>query len=74
MVPGLDISLRECAAEFMRRLAGKGRRSALFIEQESRADVRAQLAAGARARAARDLQLAEEWFPIDSSDVRGGIR
>ncbi len=74
MVRRLNISLPESTVELIDRVAGKGRRSALidravlqFMEQESRANIRAQLAAGARDRAARDLQLAEEWFPIETT-------
>ena len=74
MVRRLNISLPESTVELIDRVAGKGRRSALidravlqFMEQESRANIRAQLAAGARDRAGRDLQLAEEWFPIETT-------
>ena len=79
MVRRLNISLPERTVELIDRLAGRGRRSALidqavlrFVQQESRASIREQLAAGARARAERDLQLAEEWFAIDvaSEDPR----
>lgn len=81
MVRGLNIWLRERTVELIERVAGEVGRSTLvgraalrLIQQESRARIRVQLANGARARAARDLQLADEWFPIDSSDVRGGTR
>ena len=74
MVRRLNISLPERTVELIDRIAGKGQRSALidravlrFVQQESRASIRAQLAAGARDRAARDLQLAEEWFPIETT-------
>ena len=73
MVRRLNISLPESTVDLIDRVAGRGRRSALidravlqFIQQESRANIRAQLAAGARHRAARDLQLAAEWFPIET--------
>lgn len=73
MVRRLNISLPERTVELMDRFAGRGRRSALidqavlrFVQQESRTSIREQLAAGARARAERDLQLAEEWFAIDA--------
>ena len=68
----LNISLPERTVALIDRVAGKGRRSALidravvrYIQEESRANLRKQLAAGARARADRDLQLAEEWFPVE---------
>lgn len=74
VVRRLNISLPERTVELIDRIAGKGQRSALidravlrFVQQESRASIRAQLAAGARDRAARDLQLAEEWFPIETT-------
>jgi len=73
VVRRLNISLPESTVDLIDRVAGRGRRSALidravlqFIQQESRANIRAQLAAGARHRAARDLQLAAEWFPIET--------
>lgn len=74
VVRRLNISLPERTVELIDRIAGKGQRSALidravlrFVQQESRANIRAQLAEGARDRAARDLQLAEEWFPIEAT-------
>lgn len=73
MVRRLNISLPESTVHLIDRVAGRGRRSALidravlqFIQQESRANIRAQLAAGAGDRAARDLQLAGEWFPTET--------
>ena len=68
----LNISLPEQTVELIDRVAGKGRRSALidravvrYVQEQSRANLRKQLADGARARADRDLQLAEEWFPVE---------
>ena len=81
MIRRLSTSFCKRTVEFIDRFAGKAghrtliARAALrLIQQESRARIRVQLASGARARAARDLQLAEEWFPIDSSDIHGGTR
>ena len=74
MVRRLNISLPVRTVELIDRVAGKGQRSALidravvrFVQQESRANIRAQLAAGASDRAARDLQIAEEWFAIETA-------
>ena len=74
MVRRLNISLPERTVELIDGIAGKGRRSALidravlrFVQQESRANIRAQLAAGARDRAERDLQIVQEWFPIEAA-------
>ena len=68
----LNISLPEHTVELIDRVAGKGRRSALinravvrFVQEQSRANLRKQLADGATARADRDLQLVEEWFPVE---------
>ncbi len=68
----LNISLPERTVELIDRVAGKGRRSTLidravvrYVQEESRANLRKQLADGARARADRDLQLVEEWFPVE---------
>ena len=72
MTRRLNISLPEPTVELIDRVAGKGRRSALidravvrYVQEESHAEIREQLAAGARDRADRDLQLVEEWFPIE---------
>ena len=69
----LNISLPERTVELIDRVAGRGRRSALidlavrrYVRDESRASLRRQLAEGARARGDRDLQLAEEWFPVEA--------
>lgn len=71
----LNISLPEQTVELIDRVADRGRRSALidlavrrYVRDESRANLRRQLAEGALARADRDLQLAEEWFPVEADD------
>ena len=68
----LNISLPERTVELIDRTAGKKHRSALidravvrYIQEESRVNLREQIADGARVRAERDLRLAEEWFPVD---------
>jgi CopG family transcriptional regulator/antitoxin EndoAI len=74
MARRLNISLPERTVALIDRVAGKGRRSALidravvrYVQEESHAKITEQLAAGARDRADRDLQLAEEWFPVESA-------
>ena len=74
MARRLNITLPERTVELIDRVAGKGRRSALidravvrYVQEESRAVIREQLAAGARDRAERDLHLVEEWFPIEAA-------
>ena len=62
----LNISLPERTVDLIDRVAGKRHRSALidravvrYIQGESRADLEERIADGARARAERDLRLAE---------------
>ena len=68
----LNISLPERTVDLIDRVAGKRRRSALidravvrYIQEESRVNLQERIADGARARADRDLRLAEEWFPVE---------
>ena len=68
----LNITLPEETVRLMDRVAGKGRRSSLidravrrYVKEESRANLRKQLAASYKANAADDLKLAEDWFPVD---------
>ena len=68
----LNITLPEGTVRLMDRVAGKGRRSRLidravhwYVRQETRANLRKHLAASYKAHAAMDLQLAEDWFPMD---------
>lgn len=68
----LNITLPEQTVRLMDRVAGKGQRSRLiaqavhrYVEQQGRTSLRKRLEEGARARAERDLKLAEEWFQID---------
>ena len=72
MTKRLNITLPERTVALMDRVAGKGQRSRLidqavhrYIEDAGRANLRKQLREGARARAERDLTLAEEWFALD---------
>ncbi|MSO57356.1 MAG: hypothetical protein EXQ55_10640 [Acidobacteria bacterium] len=68
----LNITLPQQTVRLMDRVAGKGRRSSLidravrrFVKEETRANLRKQLAKSYQANASFDLQLAEEWFPVE---------
>ena len=72
MTKRLNITLPERTVQLMDRVAGKGRRSSLidravrrYLEEETRGNIRKQLAESYRANAASDLKLAEEWFPLE---------
>lgn len=76
----LNITLPEETVRLMDRVAGKGRRSNLidravrrYVKEETRANLRKQLAAAYRANAEEDLQLAEDWFPVEeqAADLGG---
>ena len=68
----LNITLPEQTVRLMDRVAGKGRRSSLidravrrYVKEEARANLRKQLAESYKANADMDLQLAEDWFPLE---------
>ena len=68
----LNITLPEETVRLMDRVAGKGRRSSLidravrrYIKEETRANLRKQLAASYKSNAEADLQLVEDWFPLE---------
>jgi len=68
----LNITLPEQTVRLIDRVAGKGRRRNLidrairrYVKEETRANLRKQLAESYQANAATDLQLAEEWFPLE---------
>lgn len=72
MTKRLNITLPERTVRLMDRVAGKGRRSTLidravrrYLEQETRENIRKQLAESYRANSASDLKLVEEWFPLE---------
>ena len=72
MTKRLNITLPERTVALIDRVAGKGQRSRLiaqavhrYVEEEGLANLRRQLKEGARVRAERDVQLAEEWFGLD---------
>ena len=68
----VNITLPEQTLRLMDRVAGKGRRSSLidravrrYVKEETRANLRKQLTESYNAEAAIELQLAEEWFPLE---------
>lgn len=72
----LNITLPERTVRLMDRVVPKGQRSRLidqavtrYVEEEGRANLRELLRESAKARAERDLQLAEEWFALDAGDA-----
>jgi CopG family transcriptional regulator/antitoxin EndoAI len=77
----LNITLPEQTVRLMDRVAGKGQRSSLidravrrYVKEETRANLRKQLAEGYEANAAEDLQLAEDWFPLEEQASQHGGR
>ncbi len=68
----LNITLPEQTVQLLDRVADKGNRSRLiaaaverYVQEEGRARLRSLLLEGAVTHAARDLEIAEEWFLID---------
>ena len=68
----LNITLPERTVQLLDRVADKGNRSRLiaaaverYVQEEGRARLRSLLREGAVTHAARDLEIAEEWFLID---------
>lgn len=77
----LNITLPEETIRLMDRVAGKGRRSNLidravryYLKEETRANLRKQLAASYKANAQEDLRLAEDWFPLEEQAAALGGR
>jgi CopG family transcriptional regulator/antitoxin EndoAI len=77
----LNITLPEQTVRLMDRVAGKGRRSSLidravrrYVKEETRANLRKQLAESYQANAVFDLQLAEDWFPVKEEAWQHGNR
>lgn len=73
----LNITLPEQTVRLMDRVAGKGRRSSLidravrrYVHEEARANLRKQLEVSYKANADLDLQLAEQWFPLEEQAWR----
>ena len=67
----LNITLPEQTVRLLDRAVPKGQRSRLideavkrFVREQGRVSLREQLERGAKARAERDLDVAEEWFAL----------
>ena len=67
----LNITLPEQTVRLLDRMVPKGQRSKLideavnrFVRDQGRVSLRKQLERGAKARAERDLDVAEEWFTL----------
>jgi len=77
----VNITLAPDTLRLLDRVAPRGDRSQLidqavrsYISAKSRTAVRELLKEGARARAERDLGLAEEWFELESETWPSGKR
>ena len=73
----VNITLPEETVRLIDRVATKGDRSRLiaeavtyFVRATGRARLRKKLREGAIRRADRDLQLAQDWFPLDGEAWR----
>lgn len=73
----LNITLPEQTIRLMDRAAGKGRRSRLidqavrrYLKEETRLNLRKQLAESYRENVSDDLEIAGEWFPLDEEAWR----
>jgi CopG family transcriptional regulator/antitoxin EndoAI len=71
----VNVTLPFSTLRLLNRVAKKGARSQFidqavrfYIREASRSRLQKELRAGAIARAARDQQLADEWFPIESEE------
>jgi metal-responsive CopG/Arc/MetJ family transcriptional regulator len=69
----INVTLPKETIKLMDRVSKKGDRSRLineavkhFIETIGLTNLRRRLEQGASARAGRDLEIAEEWFPADN--------
>jgi CopG family transcriptional regulator/antitoxin EndoAI len=68
----INVSLPEATLRLLDRVAGKGDRSRFideavryYIDEKGRRELKKRLKEGAIRRAPRDLQLTEEWFPLE---------
>jgi len=72
MMKRINIVLPQETLRVLNRIAPKGSRSQLidravrhYVKGQSRKSLRERLMEGAIANARRDLELAEEWFPLE---------
>jgi CopG family transcriptional regulator/antitoxin EndoAI len=75
----INITVPEATLRLLDQVSSKGDRSKFiaqavhaYVNSRGRARLRADLKAGAKERAARDLALAEEWFSLDEKAWRRG--
>ena len=68
----VNVTLPEKTIQLIDRSANHGNRSRFideavkyFVRDHGRTELRRLLEEGAERRAARDLAVAEEWFPVD---------
>ncbi|MEZ0373906.1 MAG: ribbon-helix-helix domain-containing protein [Candidatus Sericytochromatia bacterium] len=68
----LNITLPEETLSLIDRVSSKGQRSQLideavrfYIQEQGKTRLKARIAEGAKVRARRDQELAEEWFVLD---------
>ncbi len=73
----INITLPEKTVQLLDRVAQKGNRSRLidsavrrYVAEVGRANLRRRLKGGAIREAELDLQLAEEWFPLEEEAWR----
>ena len=73
----INITLPEKTVQLLDRVAQKGSRSRLidravrrYVAEVGQANLRRQLKEGAIREAELDLQLAEEWFPLEEEAWR----
>ncbi len=73
----VNVTLPEETIRLIDRAANHGNRSRFiaeavryFVREHGRAELRRLLEEGAERRAARDLAIAEEWFPVDRAGWR----
>lgn len=75
----INVTLSEETLALLDRVAEKGDRSRLidaavrhYIDEKGRRTLKKRLKEGAIRRAARDLSLAEEWFPLEEELWQSG--
>ena len=68
----INIILPEATVRVLERVAPKGNRSRLisdavlhYVSSRGRSNLAVQLRAGCVANAQRDLEIAQEWFPLE---------
>lgn len=77
----VNISLPQGTLRIVDRIVGKGGRSRLineavcaYVAKRTRTKLRRLITEGAKRHAARDLEIAEEWFPLEEEAWQSGDR